>query len=423
MPNTITQNLINLLLFLIALAIPILIGKIVIKLLTKPLKFKSVRTMFFLMPFGLKKAKAKGIDIVIQFYLTGQEKITSYLTIKNQKASFKKGEHKNPNTTIKTKSETWLAIANKELSPAKAYFEKLIEVSGDESLLLKLTSLFEKTKKQKTNVSSFKFGTLKPNTIKDILVIDGGPRNDDFSKSTFIAKKFCEGAKTAGANINYIDLKTKNINPCVGCFTCWSKTPEKCIYDDDMPELLKLVNNADLLVFVTPLYVFSVCSQLKKFLDRIIPNLQPYLEILDGTTIHPLRHPTGKDQGIVVFSASGFPEIADNFDGISAIFRCFDKHSEKTKLLGEFFLPAAETLAHPMFIERRNKVEKACFEAGAAVVIKGKVDQKYIRAIQELDTQIEEFKDQANNFWGIIEGKKAYANFIPKLYSNIPKPK
>lgn len=52
------------------------------------------------------------------------------------------------------------------------------------------------------------------------------------SNSDILANKVMEGAKEAGHDVEVISLKGKNINFCIGCFTC-AKTGE-CVLKDDV---------------------------------------------------------------------------------------------------------------------------------------------------------------------------------------------
>ena len=50
--------------------------------------------------------------------------------------------------------------------------------------------------------------------------------------------KVCEEAK---AKTEIVYFKKKHINHCNGCFSCWTKTPGKCIHKDDIEELLGIM--------------------------------------------------------------------------------------------------------------------------------------------------------------------------------------
>jgi len=68
---------------------------------------------------------------------------------------------------------------------------------------------------------------------------------------------------------------------------------------------------ADLVIFASPLYIFNVTGIMKTFMDRLLPILKPYMLIdkKDGHISHPDRYPELGEQGFVVFSAAGFPDV------------------------------------------------------------------------------------------------------------------
>ena len=89
------------------------------------------------------------------------------------------------------------------------------------------------------------------------------------SNSDLLAEKVAAGAKNAGHDVERIGLKGKEIKFCVGCFAC-QKT-QKCVLKDDAVEIAEKVKNADTLVFVTPIYYYEMCGQMKTLLDRMNP--------------------------------------------------------------------------------------------------------------------------------------------------------
>ena len=219
----------------------------------------------------------------------------------------------------------------------------------------------------------------------------------------------------AGAEIEYFKLKDRKINSCTGCYTCWTKTPGECMFKDDMTDLRLKFRKADLIIFASPLYIFNVTGIMKNFLDRTLPNIKPYMIIQDGETRHPHRYPEDKQQGFVVFSAAGFPEVDHNFDGLKTMFRCFHSHSEKTFLMGEFFMPGAELISQPVYEERRMKIERACSNAGEHVVKEGKVSREFMRVVSDVEITQKKFQEQADYFWESLDGKASYLKSTHKL--------
>jgi putative NADPH-quinone reductase/putative sterol carrier protein len=387
----------------------------------EPLHFKSVKELFEAMPHGLNKKLAKGIDTIIQFHLTGEEPTEGYLTIKDLQCAYTEGIHPNPKTTITSDSKLWIAISNNEVSGDQAFINKEYTADGDMTILLKLSDLFapsDETKeeaKEEPREIQFAYKAFEPGRINMIVVFDGGPRNTKFSKTTFMVNHFCRGAKSAGADIEYVKLKDMKINPCTGCYTCWTKTPGACIFQDDMTDLRLKFRKADLVIFASPLYIFNVTGIMKNFLDRLLPNIKPYMLIENKETKHPHRYPEDKQQGFVVFSAAGFPEVEHNFDGLKAMFRCLHSHSEKTSLMGEFYMPGAELISQPVYAERRERIEQACSNAGEQVVKEGKVNTAFMRSVADAEITQKKFQEQADTFWESLDGKSSYLKSAPKL--------
>jgi multimeric flavodoxin WrbA len=87
-----------------------------------------------------------------------------------------------------------------------------------------------------------------------------------------------------------ITLRTKTIAPCLGCFGCWVKTPGECVIDDEGRDVARSLARADLIVYFTPVTFGGVSSELKKALDRMIPNISPFFAKVQGETHHQKRY-------------------------------------------------------------------------------------------------------------------------------------
>jgi hypothetical protein len=182
-----------------------------------------------------------------------------------------------------------------------------------------------------------------------------------------------------------------------------------------MPDLLLKFRRADLIVFASPLYIFNVTGIMKTFMDRVIPNSTPYMIVDETVTRHPARYPEDRDQGFVVFSAAGFPEVEHNFDGLKGMFRCMHSHFEKAFLMGEFYLPAAETIMQPVYSERLLMVEEACRTAGRQAVEEGKIDIEWMDAVARVPISRETFGRQADWYWESLDGKGSYLKRAPRI--------
>ena len=106
---------------------------------------------------------------------------------------------------------------------------------------------------------------------KNILVLIGSPRKN--GNSDLLAGAFAEGARAGGHTVTLFNA-TKNVGGCKACDTCWSKG-HPCSFRDGFADLEPLLEQADAVVFATPLYWFGFSSQIKAAIDRTYAYLSP----------------------------------------------------------------------------------------------------------------------------------------------------
>jgi multimeric flavodoxin WrbA len=103
------------------------------------------------------------------------------------------------------------------------------------------------------------------NAKMNILLLTGSPRRE--GTSAWLADHFQGGAAAAGHDITRFDTAFMQLEGCRGCGHC-RQVSGVCIIKDDYAPIQRLLLEADLVAFVTPLYFFDMTSQLKKVLDR-----------------------------------------------------------------------------------------------------------------------------------------------------------
>ena len=101
---------------------------------------------------------------------------------------------------------------------------------------------------------------------KKVLIISSSPRKG--GNSDTLCDKFAQGATEAGNSIEKIFLRDKKINYCSGCGLCNNNDYTACSQNDDMEEILTKMMDADVIVFGTPVYFYTMCGQLKTLIDR-----------------------------------------------------------------------------------------------------------------------------------------------------------
>jgi FMN-dependent NADH-azoreductase len=248
--------------------------------------------------------------------------------------------------------------------------------------------------------------------MKNVLAFNGSPRGKN-GNTEKILKPFLEGATQAGATAETLYLKDLNIHECLGCYTCHMKTPGICAIKDDMEIVLKKMLASDILVFATPLYVFTVSALLKTLMDRMMILGDMKIIIANGRTAHPPRFPEKKWQWVLISNA-GFPE-REHFGALEDTFARFahafggGTHATLSgsilKGMGEIFRVKALLPGFQWFFD-------ACTQAGKETILDG----KFSPATQEildrplLDLPLQDLVNMTNQYIDkaaqIIRGSK-----------------
>jgi putative sterol carrier protein/putative NADPH-quinone reductase len=232
-----------------------------------------------------------------------------------------------------------------------------------------------------------------------ILAVNGSPRGEH-GNTDRILQPFLAGARETGADTETIYLKDKKINHCTGCFACWTKTPGVCVHKDDMPELLAKVQEADVMVYATPLYVFTVSGLMKDFMDRFIPLLKPYIVKRGDQYIHPKRNEGVWPKRVVLISNCGFPE-RHHFSGLVETFRCFTSGPD-LELSATILCPAGEVLKIPELHESTRWYVEASHQAGREVAEHGRITPETQEILDRDLIDPEVYSQAANAHWDSV---------------------
>ena len=151
-----------------------------------------------------------------------------------------------------------------------------------------------------------------------VLILSGSPRKG--GNSDILCNEFAKGAIAAGNAVEKIRVAEKKISPCLGCYYC-SEHGGKCVYKDDMADILQKIIDCDVLVLASPVYFYSMCAQLKMVIDRTVAR---WTEIAN------------KDLYYIMTAAEN---DEDTMDGTLACMHgfamCIDGYEEKGTLYGK----------------------------------------------------------------------------------------
>ncbi len=87
-----------------------------------------------------------------------------------------------------------------------------------------------------------------------------------------------------------LTLREMNIKYCVGCFGCWVKKPGECVAADASRDVCRAVINSDFTLLASPVRMGFVSSLLKKTMDKLIPLVHPYFDVVNFEAHHRARY-------------------------------------------------------------------------------------------------------------------------------------
>ena len=135
-----------------------------------------------------------------------------------------------------------------------------------------------------------------------ITIINGSPEPGSLDRylQELIAK-----LESGGHSVTQIDLRQQSLGYCVGCFGCWVKTPGRCVTEDASIAMDQAIINADFMLWAAPLKMGFPSALLKQALDKHIPLIHPYMEVVHGEAHHRRRYPHSPRIGLLVEKEPG----------------------------------------------------------------------------------------------------------------------
>ncbi|MDV0443052.1 flavodoxin family protein [Methanorbis rubei] len=125
-----------------------------------------------------------------------------------------------------------------------------------------------------------------------ILAITTSPRRHGNSESALDMVLEEVGDRFTKEKVVLSDL---SVAPCKGCGAC--EKLGRCIQEDDFQGLSEKILAADVLIFASPVYSMSVCSQAKALIDRCqVFWSRKYV-------LHTFEEPKGKKVGLFIATA------------------------------------------------------------------------------------------------------------------------
>ena len=99
-----------------------------------------------------------------------------------------------------------------------------------------------------------------------ILILTGSPRKN--GNTDRLAASFAEGAREKH-DVEIVSVTDYQINPCIGCNSCYAREGNRCVQEDDMQKIYDKLGKADIVVIASPVYFYGISAQLKTVVDRL----------------------------------------------------------------------------------------------------------------------------------------------------------
>lgn len=191
------------------------------------------------------------------------------------------------------------------------------------------------------------------------LVLNGSPKQK--SDTMCLTNAFIKGITDSGDHqIEIIDVITKQIKPCTGCFGCWKIQNGRCVQQDDQNEILEKLVAADVIIFSFPLYCYGIPSHLKAVIDRTIPLAKMSMREENGVVKHDTHFDLSAKRYVVI-SGCGFPNWSGNFGALKQ--QCKNMYGKNLTMVcvpetPMLYEPSAEPLTAPLLEKFREAGEQ-----------------------------------------------------------------
>lgn len=88
-----------------------------------------------------------------------------------------------------------------------------------------------------------------------------------------ILHQVAEGAKSAGAETEFVNLFDLDFKDCISCYACKLKNSKSfghCRVNDGLRPLLERIEQSDIIVLGSPVYYGNLSGQMRSFTDRLL---------------------------------------------------------------------------------------------------------------------------------------------------------
>jgi len=184
------------------------------------------------------------------------------------------------------------------------------------------------------------------------LILTSSPRKN--GNTNTIAQWCAQSATDAGAEVECVDiarLRYKS-NGCLSCYSCQESDKYECKVKDDANDILERMDDFDVVVYSTPIYMFGPSAQVKLLLDRTYSLVK-----FDAETGDPILKSPGQAMALIATAGGG---INDGLDLTDQSFKSM------AAFLGSNYLSllVPEAPSDPKDLQEKTELKQKAVEFG-----------------------------------------------------------
>lgn len=98
-----------------------------------------------------------------------------------------------------------------------------------------------------------------------VFALQGSPRKD--GTTAYVLSILLDVLSSRGYEVESLNVDSLKVEPCNECLSCYTR--EGCIISDSMNLIYRRLEEADILIFATPIFFSGPSAQLKAVIDRL----------------------------------------------------------------------------------------------------------------------------------------------------------
>ncbi|MFZ5967915.1 MAG: flavodoxin family protein [Bacillota bacterium] len=122
-----------------------------------------------------------------------------------------------------------------------------------------------------------------------VLILNGNPKIE-YKEFDLYVKDLKHSLESKEHETKLIMLRSFQLHDCIGCYTCWLKTPGICCFNDGIDEIIKEYLAADIVIYASPVIMNYISALLKRVNDRMLPVVHPFLTLKEDRMTHLSRY-------------------------------------------------------------------------------------------------------------------------------------